>query len=131
VALVIVIFTQFLSTGASPLQTAISVIVFVVLNAMVSQLMARRGRSWRYVFGEFVTMLVVNTIMGVILTWIEHALGLRPERVTLTLLFFLMFVITVLVVLFDRYHTVFRARGILEKRRKKGALKEAGATSSL
>lgn len=36
-----------------------------------------------------------------------------------------MFVITVLVVLFDRYHTILRARGILERRRKKATAEPA------
>jgi hypothetical protein len=34
------------------------------------------------------------------------------------------------VVLFDRYHTVFRARGILEKRRKKGSRDDASGAGT-
>jgi len=116
VALVVVIFSQFLAPNASPLQTALSVTTFVVLNTFVSQLLARRGRSWRSVFTEFVSMLVVNMAMAALITGVERWIGLRETRVPFLLLLFLMFIITVLVVLFDRYHTIFRARGILERR---------------
>ena len=49
VALVVVIFAQFLgSEETGVIRTALTVISFVAVNAFVSQLMARRGRSWRW-----------------------------------------------------------------------------------
>jgi LytS/YehU family sensor histidine kinase len=115
---VTVIFTQFLITGASPLQVAISVIVFVTLNAFVSQAIARRGRSWRSMVLEFVAMMVINLGMALILEAFEVWVGIRSVRIPIALTLFLVFLVTVLVVLFDRYHTVFRARGILDQRLK-------------
>jgi hypothetical protein len=114
VALIVVIFAQFLSrTGAGPLRIAISVIVFVTLNALVSQWLARRGRNWRSVAVELVSMMVVNFAMVVALEALERFVGFRNVRIPFTQLLFYVFLITLLVVLFDRYHLVYAGRRVM------------------
>ena len=48
---------------ASPLRIVIGVAIFTVINAAVSHWMALRGRSWRLLAGELVTMLIVNLVI--------------------------------------------------------------------
>ena len=60
-AIVSVIFGLMLTGGtASALRIIIGVAIFTVINAAVSHWMALRGRSWRLLAGELVTMLIVN-----------------------------------------------------------------------
>ncbi len=47
IALISVIFTQFMSSVRyGPLANGIAVAIFVTVNALISQWLARRGHSW-------------------------------------------------------------------------------------
>jgi len=115
IGLVVVIFAQFLSqTDAGPVRTAASVAVFLALNALVSQWLARRGRSWHSVAVELVAMMVINLGMVVVLEAFERLIGFRDVSIPFTLMLFYVFLITLLVVLFDRYHLIHRGRLIMQ-----------------
>jgi hypothetical protein len=115
IGLVVVIFAQFLSeSGAGPVRIALSVAVFLALNALVSQWLARRGRNWRSVAVELVAMMVINLGMVVILETFERLVGFRDVSIPFTLMLFYVFLITLLVVLFDRYHLIHRGRLIMQ-----------------
>jgi hypothetical protein len=95
------------------------VAVFVILNAFISQFMARRGRSWKSVASEFGVMLVVNFALGVGLALFDRLVGIPKVEVPFSKTLFFLFLTTILIVLFDRYHTVFWARRLLPRQRRK------------
>jgi hypothetical protein len=115
IGLVITIFAQFLSqSGAGPLRVTLSVAVFITLNAFVSQWLARRGRSWRSVAVEVVVMILG---MVVILESLERLVGFRSVRIPFEQMLFYVFLMTLLIILFDRFHLVQLARGYLRQGR--------------
>jgi len=118
IAVIVVIFAQFLApSGNRPFQIALSVIVFVALSTMVSQWLARRGRTWRRVVIELVVMMAVNFGLAAVLETLENILGLREGRVPFVALLFFIFLTTLLIILFDRYHLVYAGRQRLRRAR--------------
>jgi hypothetical protein len=118
IGLVVTIFAQFLSeSGAGPVRVTLSVAVFLTLNALVSQWLARRGRSWRSVAVEVVVMMVINLGMVVILESLERLVGFRNVRIPFEQMLFYVFLMTLLIILFDRFHLVQLARGYLRQGR--------------
>jgi hypothetical protein len=116
IAVIVVIFAQFLApSGNRPFQIALSVIVFVALSTMVSQWLARRGRTWRRVAIELAAMMAINLGLAVILEILENILGLREDRVPFVALLFFIFLVTLLIILFDRYHLVYAGRQRLRR----------------
>jgi hypothetical protein len=113
--LISVIFAQMLELGAGNFRLGF-VAVFVVVNAFVSHLLARRGRGWRSVATEFGAMFLVNYGIVAVLVVLEYVLGLIDTTGPLGATAFFVFLFTVITVLFDRYHTVQRARAALERR---------------
>ncbi len=110
-AIICVIFGLMLTGGtASPLRIAVGVAIFTVINAAVSHFMARRGRSWRLLAGELVTMLVVNLIIVLVLEALDRWLGLRSARTPFGMTLFFSYLLTLVIVLYDRYRTVYKAR---------------------
>ncbi len=96
------------------------VAVFVTVNAFASQWLARRGRQWTSVAVELAVMFAVNYgIVGVLLLF-ERVLGMIEQRGPVGTRLFFVFLFTVITVLFDRYHTVFTARGVLAKKSEAG-----------
>ena len=91
------------------------VAAFVLVNALVSQWLARRGHGWRSVVTELVGMLLVNYGIVVGLLVLEVVFGLSDTRAPRGTTLFFAFLFTVLTVLFDRYRTVFTARRVLER----------------
>ena len=80
-AIVCVIFGLMLTGGtASPLRIIVGVAIFTVINAAVSHWMALRGRSWRLLAGELVTMLIVNLVIVLVLEALDRWLGVRSAR---------------------------------------------------
>jgi hypothetical protein len=114
-ALVAVIFAQFLKDQPTPLQTFVSVVVFVIFNAFLSQWLARRGRSWRTVAGEMVAVVGMNFIAVAALGLALRLLGLRHEHAPIDLLLFFLFLLSMIIVLFDHYHLVYVMRRRLRK----------------
>jgi hypothetical protein len=116
VVLTSLVWTIFVSMlpglDAGLLQVGLSVGTFVVLNSLVTQWLARRGRSWRSVGLEFATMAVVNLGLVTVLEVLEGALAIAPYRLSLDSALFFVFLLTVLIVMFDRYRIVRLAREV-------------------
>jgi hypothetical protein len=120
--LISVIFAQYLlpEKAHKGLVVFVFVAVFIAVNALVSQVMARRGRSWNSVLLEGVVMYVVNFVIVIVMASLLRLLDLGLGAPWQDGLFFT-FLFTVITVLFDRYHTVLRARGVLTERGGSGA----------
>jgi uncharacterized membrane protein (UPF0182 family) len=72
--------------------------------------MALRGRSWRRLAGELVTMLIVNLVIVLVLEALERWLGVKSARTPFTMTLFFSYLLTLVIVLYDRFRTVYRAR---------------------
>jgi flagellar biosynthesis protein FliQ len=110
--LVSVIFAQMLDVSDFGLAF---VGVFIVLNAIVSQWLARRGRTWRSIAVEMAGMGVINTGIIFGLEIGERFLGFGEGGTPLGKTLFFVFLLTVLTVLFDRYQAVLKVRGVLRR----------------
>ena len=125
-AIVCVIFALMLSGGeASVGRVVIGVAIFTVVNAGVSHLMARRGRSWRLVAGELATMLLVNLVIVLLLEAASRWLGVSSAETPFGQTLFFAYLLTLVIVLYDRYRTVYKARRLY-----RGEDKAAAAESS-
>ena len=110
-AIICVIFGLMLTGGtASPLRIVIGVAIFTVINAAVSHRMALRGRSWGLLAGELVTMLIVNLVIVLALEALDRWLGVRGARTPFGMTLFFSYLLTLVIVLYDRYRTVYKAR---------------------
>jgi hypothetical protein len=107
-ALIWVIFAQVLpNTDASPLQTTLVVGAFVVANAVVSQWLVRRGRSWATTASQFGAMAVVNA--GIAVTFIV-LLRRSDDPIDEGALLFFVLLMTLIITLYDRYRPIRAAR---------------------
>lgn len=99
VALVCFIFSQILpNTRLSTLQLTVGVAILIILNTVVSEFLARRGMDWQSTFTEFIAMMVVNAgILGAY----RLVAGSRDFSWGNTI--FMLFVISLLITLYDRY----------------------------
>jgi hypothetical protein len=115
-AVVGLIFATMLSGGeVRPLRLVVFVVLFTVINAAVSHLMAVRGRSWRRTAGQLVTMLVVNLVLVLMLETIYRWVGLTSARVSFGETLFFSYLLTLLIVLYDRYRVVYKARRLYRR----------------
>jgi hypothetical protein len=111
-SLVCVIFATMNPTlEGHSLRVAVSVALFVALNAVVSQWLARRGHGWRTVAVELGVVAVMNFGLVMVQGAGAGVLGFRDSPLPSTLFF--VFLLTVNIVLFDRYRTVYVARRAL------------------
>src|SRR5690606_30065886 len=86
-ALISVIFAQVLpDVRSSDLGIAVGVALLVVLNAIVSELLYRRGRSWTTSVEAFLAMLAIN--VGIVFA--DSLLSPRSDSPTLNTLFFVL-----------------------------------------
>ncbi len=98
-ALVSVIFAQIVpDIRSGNLGVAVGVVVLVVLNAIVSEWIYRRGHSWTNSFTAVVAMLVINLAI----VFADSLLSPRRDAPTLVTLFFVL-LLSMLIALFDRY----------------------------
>ena len=126
-AIICVIFGLMLTGGtANPLRIAVGVAIFTVINAAVSHWMARRGRSWRLLAGELVTMLVVNLVIVLVLEALDRWLGVRSARTPFGMTLFFSYLLTLIIVLYDRYRTVYKARRLNRGEEKAAAAEPPG-----
>jgi len=114
--LISVIFAQYLVSADVRSVTVLAfVAAFVAINAFVSQWLARRGRSWTSVAIEMAGMLAINFGIVALLLAFVRVVGVTDTRANLGRTLFFTFLFTVITVLYDRYHTVLRARGVLQR----------------
>jgi len=100
-ALIWIIFAQVLpSTDSSPIEITFSVGALVVANAVVSQWMVRRGRSWASTASQFGAMLLVN---AVIVAGFLLFLSRSDDPVDEGALIFFVLLLTLIITLYDRY----------------------------
>ena len=126
-AIVCVIFALMLSGGeASVGRVVIGVAIFTVVNAGVSHLMARRGRSWRLVAGELATMLLVNLVIVLLLEAASRWLGVSSAETPFGQTLFFAYLLTLVIVLYDRYRTVYKARRLYRGEEKAAAAESSG-----
>ena len=126
-AILCVIFASMLSGDAvGPVRVAVGAALFTVINAAVSHFMATRGRSWKRTAGELVTMLVVNLVIVLVLEFLDRTLGVREARVPFTQTLFFSYLLTLIIVLYDRYRVVYKARR-LHRRDAEPETPDAGA----
>jgi hypothetical protein len=112
-----VIFAQYLlPENVRSVAVLAFVALFVVVNAGVSQGLARHGAFRRSMVIEAVGMFIVNFGIVAGLLLFDEVLGLVDRVAPLHTTLFFVFLFTVTTVLFDRYHTVLRARGVLDQR---------------
>jgi hypothetical protein len=108
VALVTIIFAQMLpGVDASALEITLGVAFLITVNAGLSELMARRGVGWESALREFLAMALLNAGVVLVVYWILPG-GDRSINLGSTLFF--LFLLTLLVVLYDRYRPHYLAR---------------------
>jgi hypothetical protein len=90
-------------------QLAVGVAIIVVLNSLVSQWLRRRGRTYESALAEYVTMAAVN--MALAMLYILLLPQLNGAVNTRHMLFFVL-LLTLIVILFDYYHPVYRKRRV-------------------
>jgi hypothetical protein len=106
-ALISVIFAQVLpDVRATNLGLALGVTALVLLNASISQLLRRRGRSWPSTARTFLAMLAINTAIVLVdsLLGPRRGEGRWPNLSTL----FIVLMLSLLIALFDRYRATRR-----------------------
>gem|GEM_PF-191251 len=113
---IVVMFLQFLvTTGAGPVETVFWVSVFVALSALASQWLARLGH-WRSLAVEVGGMLLVNIGIVLVLELFDDLPLFTGITLPAWTLLFMVFLITLLTVLFDRYHLVHWVRQLVRER---------------
>ena len=101
--LVTVVFVQVLDVGPPPPRWSSSVAVFVTVNALVSQVLARRGHRWGPPPTQFLAMGAVNAATVGVLTLLRGRLRADADPVN-TL--FLVLARALIITLYDRYRTM-------------------------
>jgi hypothetical protein len=120
--LISVIFAQYLlSDDVRSVSVLAFVAAFVAVNALVSQWLARRGRAWTSVGIELAAMFAVNFGIVAVLLAFVRVVGVTDTRGNVGRTLFFVFLFTVITVLYDRFRTVFTARGVLAKKDGGGA----------
>jgi hypothetical protein len=114
-ALVAIIFAQFMATRPTPVQTAVSVAIFVLVNAFLSQWLARRGRLAGRLVVELFAVIAMNFAIVSVLEFVQRLVGYRSAGTPFVLLTFFLFLLSVIVVLYDHYHLIFAMRRRLAK----------------
>lgn len=109
VSLVGVIFAQVLpDVQVSNIQFTVGVAFVIALNTLVSEWLARRGHSWESILREFLVMAAVNFGLILLYSFLLVNLPLHGSIHLGNTLFFV-FLLTLIVTLFDRYRPVFEA----------------------
>jgi len=103
-SLISVIFAQILpGTDATPVQITFAVAFVVVVNAVVSQWLAARGRSWTSTIGQFAAMVLIN--LGAALAYIV-VLRRSDQPVNEGATLFFVLLLALIITLFDRYRPI-------------------------
>jgi hypothetical protein len=114
VGLLTIIFTQMLPTAnVTVAQTAVGVIVIILVNAALSSWLIRRGVVWRSVVVEFVAMALANGLTALLFALL---IGRGRQSFDLPTALFLLLLLTLLVTLYDRFHPLALARAARSSR---------------
>jgi hypothetical protein len=105
---VTVIFSRLApGAGAGSLAMAIGIGVIIVANTAVSDSLIRRGVRWDSVVAQFAVMGVINLLIAAVLLFAVWVLGYRVDSAAALLS---LFMLTLLVTLYDRYQPILQAR---------------------
>jgi hypothetical protein len=96
---------------------AVGTASITVASTFISQALARRGVTWRSTAMQFGAMAATNTVLGFAAGRLSPARGTRPPLGTFL---FLIGLLTLTVVLFDRYTRVGRTRSAMLDARRRG-----------
>lgn len=112
VSLITIIFSQVLpNVEVRPLYLGLGIALIIIANTAVSQWLVKRGVEWTSAVREFFVMAVVNAVIlalfGVILPIMRVPLD-APATI------FALFLLTLLVTLYDRFRPYYDARRQLE-----------------
>lgn len=123
-SLVSVIFAQVLpDVEASDLSLALGVAALVVLNAAISQWLRRIGQTWTGAGATFVAMLLINTGIVLLDTWLGP--NDRSDAPAFNTVFFVV-LLSLLIALYDRFR-VTRDPGELRRNKVWQQLTAGGA----
>lgn len=104
VGLIAAIFANVLGVGASALQILGATAVLVGVDIALSSWLARRGHEWTSHAVEFVAVAATNAVLlG------AYALVVSGQRMDRTMTLFFGLLLTIQIVLFDRYRPVVRS----------------------
>ena len=113
ISLIMIIFAQVLpATDPAPLSVTFAVTFVVVVNAMLSQWLASRGHSWSSTIIEFLVQLVINVGVTLVYIWL---LRTAEEPANEAAAVFFIVLLTLIVILFDRYRPI-RAAGFGDRK---------------
>jgi len=108
ISMIIFIFSKIVpDTETTNLQLTISVTVMVIINAALSEWFARRGRTFESIARQFVVMAAINA--GLIVA-LDQLAAWRDRSFHISAALFFGLMLTLLVVLYDRYRPVYQAR---------------------
>lgn len=108
VSLVSVIFAQVLpEVNATNLQLVVGVALVVTINTVLSHWLARRGIGWVSILRQFIVMAAINSSLVLAYAGLLPYIGGSLDLAT-TLFFALL--LTLIIVLFDRYRQVYLMR---------------------
>ena len=108
VTLVSLSFAQVLpGVQATDLQLALGVAFIVILNTVLSHLLARRGFGMAFTLGQFIVLASVNSLAMLVYSVLRTVLG---DRVGIANAIFFVLLFSLLVTLFDRYRQVYLMR---------------------
>jgi len=108
VSMIAIIFGKVLpDVQTSDLQLALGIAVIILVNTLVSHWFTRRGRDWNTVFSEFGAMAAVNAGLALLAFYL---LPHTEDSIDLGSTLFFLLLLTLIVVLYDRYHPRYLAR---------------------
>ena len=108
VALVSLSFSQVLvGVQATNLELVAGVAIVVIVNTILSHLLARRGFSGAFTLQQFVVLVITNSILMLIYSLLRNAIG---DLVVFTNAVFFVLIFSLLITLFDRYRQVYLMR---------------------
>jgi hypothetical protein len=107
-SMIIFIFSKIVpGTDTTNLQLTLGVAVLIFINAAVSEWFARRGRTFETVAQQFVAMAAINA--GIIVAF-DLLASWRDRSFHIGAALFFTLMLTLLVVLYDRYRPIYLAR---------------------
>ena len=107
IALVSIIFGRMLpGVDATPLETALGIVIIIFVNTAITEALVRQGASWQSAVTQFVVMLVIN--LGIVAVGQALISSLTDQRLEHALVF--AGLLTLIVTLYDRYRPIHVAR---------------------
>ncbi|TCO20429.1 hypothetical protein EV652_112175 [Kribbella steppae] len=114
IGLISVIYGQVLpGVEASDLEVFLGIAVFVAINSAIGVWSARRGYAWESAVLSFAVVFATNVVLVVVA---DLLLSRRGDDLQLTDTLFFVFLLSILTMLYDRYHPVSEYRAAAAKR---------------